>query len=48
MTKQTCCLCKQEIEGFGNNAMPLKEGWCCDKCNLIKVIPTRLKQAGLK
>jgi len=43
-----CCLCKKEIEikgtwKGGNNAMPLKKGRCCDKCNYLKVIPARIK-----
>ena len=38
-----CCLCGKEIRGYGNSALPLKEGLCCDKCNLSKVIPSRLK-----
>jgi hypothetical protein len=40
-----CCICKAKIEGFGNNAEPIKTGICCDECNTIKVIPARL---GLK
>ena len=44
-----CCLCKKEIEikgtwKEGNNAMPIKDGRCCDNCN-IKVILARLKGA---
>ena len=49
-----CCLCMKEIEkkynkegkmiwDSGNNAQPLADGRCCDKCNMIKVIPARLK-----
>jgi len=26
----------------GHNALPVKEGRCCDKCNQEKVIPARL------
>lgn len=43
-----CCLCNQEIEveisGWdeGNNALPLKDGRCCDECNNAKVIPARI------
>lgn len=41
-----CCLCGNEIEVVGNwkegnNAIPLEDGRCCDKCNVEKVIPTR-------
>ena len=49
-----CCLCGKEIEkkyspdgklvwDQGNNAQPLKNGRCCDKCDMTKVIPTRLR-----
>jgi hypothetical protein len=37
-----CCLCKQEIMGYGNNAQPLSNGRCCDFCNHSKVIPQRI------
>lgn len=42
-----CCLCGKKIEvklgwSKGNNALPLKDGRCCDECNLLKVIPARL------
>ena len=37
-----CCLCNEEIKGYGNNALPLKDGRCCDSCNIAKVIPARL------
>ena len=36
-----CVLCKEKIEGYGNNAEPLAEGQCCDKCN-IKVVEKRI------
>ena len=38
-----CVLCKKVIESFGNNAAPIMEGRCCDKCNINVVIPARLK-----
>lgn len=29
-----CCLCGNEIKGYGNNPEPLTdEGRCCDACN---------------
>ena len=37
-----CCLCDDSLSGHGNNAQPLKDGKCCPKCNLTKVIPARL------
>lgn len=39
---EICSICKKEYEGFGNNAMPINKGRCCDACNLTKVIPARL------
>jgi len=44
---EECCLCGESLMGFGNNAQPLKEGKCCDSCN-IQVIKERLKSAGFK
>jgi len=38
-----CCICKKDAGKFGNNALPIKDGRCCDKCNFIKIIPARLK-----
>ena len=39
-----CVLCGKDFEGFGNNSEPLKKGNCCDDCNIMKVVPERLKQ----
>ena len=39
---KTCCICGEEIEGYGNNAEPYEEGTCCDACNIKFVIPARL------
>jgi len=43
-----CVLCKKKYTEWGNNADPLKKGMCCDKCNLTKVVPARLKSLKLK
>lgn len=40
----TCCICGKVCEGYGNNAEPVKEGICCDKCNEEVVIPKRLEE----
>ena len=40
-----CCICGEEIEGYGNNPEPFKPadaGQCCDACNVRFVIPMRL------
>ena len=42
--KEKCVFCGKIIMfGYGNNAMPLKSGRCCDKCNYGKVIPERVR-----
>ena len=43
--EETCCICGEPIEGYGNNPNPYKrEGRCCDACNLKFVIPARLAE----
>ena len=37
----TCSICDDDCVGFGNNAQPVNEGQCCDKCNYRIVCPTR-------
>ena len=40
-----CCICGEQLDGYGNNPeplMPYEEGRCCDGCNLKFVIPARL------
>jgi hypothetical protein len=39
-----CCICGEKIEGYGNNAEPVKSGRCCDACNIKFVIPARIEQ----
>lgn len=40
----TCCLCKKESIGYGNNPAPVAlKGRCCDKCDREVVIPTRIE-----
>lgn len=44
MERIKCCLCGKEInEKESHNAEPLMSGRCCVDCNLIKVIPERIK-----
>lgn len=40
---ETCCICKEPIKGYGNNAEPVCSGRCCDKCNMDVVLPARVK-----
>jgi len=42
--KPKCTICKKQIEGYGNNAEPIKQGNCCDLCNDRYVIPARINQ----
>ena len=37
-----CSICAETIIGYGNNAMPINDGRCCDDCNSTKVIPARI------
>lgn len=41
--KDVCVICGKEIEGYGNNAAPVKDGRCCDDCHYSVVVPARLK-----
>lgn len=40
----TCCICGKEYTHWGNNALPINDGRCCDKCNNDIVIPERIKR----
>lgn len=42
-TNNKCVFCGADNGKWGNNAQPLNEGRCCDKCNNTKVIPARIK-----
>jgi hypothetical protein len=43
----SCTICSKEYEGSGNNAQPLNEGQCCDKCNnAVKMYRIELERAG--
>lgn len=37
-----CCICHKPIKGYGNNALPVKKGRCCEECNQMVVIPERV------
>jgi hypothetical protein len=46
---QKCVLCGDGYAGHGHNAQPLKDGRCCEGCNIEKVIPERVRAIrGLK
>ena len=46
--KHICSICGKEFDGFGNNAEPVNDGLCCDKCNNDIVIPRRLADIDKK
>lgn len=37
-----CCICGKLYTNYGNNALPLKDGRCCNVCNLQYVVPARI------
>lgn len=40
-----CSICGAIYYGFGNNAWPVNNGRCCDRCNREAVIPERIRGA---
>ena len=41
--EKVCCICGKTFVGFGNNAYPVvDDGICCDECNSLYVIPSRI------
>lgn len=49
MSDRICDICGGDLGRFGNNAYPFG-GRCCDECNIMCVIPARVRQtkAGRK
>jgi hypothetical protein len=45
MKEKVCAICGKPYQGFGCNAMPVANGQCCDKCDNLIVLPTRLAAA---
>lgn len=43
-----CSICGKEFTGWGNNAMPVNDGRCCDHCNSTVVIPRRISDLSKK
>lgn len=37
-----CCVCGDEIDGYGNNPSPIAGKCCCDKCNNNVIVPYRV------
>ena len=45
----SCVICGEDFEGYGNDPAPVTEkGRCCDACNLKFVIPARLEMGKRK
>lgn len=42
--ENVCSICFKEFKGFGNNAMPVNEGRCCDECNRTVVLTARINR----
>jgi hypothetical protein len=36
---EVCSICTGAIVGFGNDAQPINDGRCCDRCHAERVIP---------
>jgi len=41
---QTCSICNGPIVGFGNNAQPVNDGRCCDRCYSETVVPEGVRR----
>ena len=40
-----CSICSEEITDWhGHNAEPVNSGRCCNICNMMVVIPERIKE----
>lgn len=42
--EQECVICHKKYKGYGNNAQPVANGYCCDECNTTVVIPARVEK----
>lgn len=40
-----CSICGKNYTGYGNNALPVNKGRCCDVCNKSIVVPRRIRDA---
>src|SRR5262249_62299536 len=49
MPVQACSICGGAIVGFGNDAWPVNDDRCCDRCNAERIIPAlRLREHDAK
>jgi hypothetical protein len=42
--EHVCSICRNTYIGYGNNAQPINNDRCCDNCNSLVVIPTRIRR----
>lgn len=40
-----CVICRRKFKEYGNNALPIIEGRCCDYCNNVIVVPFRIRSS---
>jgi hypothetical protein len=45
---EVCSICTGAIVGFGNDAQPINDGRCCDRCHAARVIPAQRVAAEKK
>jgi hypothetical protein len=43
MTEKICSICQNVFTEYGNNAEPVNDGRCCNRCNWAIVIPARAR-----
>src|SRR6516164_335761 len=41
---KVCSICTGAIVGFGNDAQPINDGRCCDRCHAERVVPERARR----
>jgi hypothetical protein len=41
---RACSICGEPYSGDGNEAEPVIDGRCCDRCSLEYIIPVRLEE----
>lgn len=44
----TCVICENDYTGYGNNALPVESGTCCDGCNTEVVLPARIQAVQIR
>jgi hypothetical protein len=38
-----CSICGRTYTGYGHNAQPVNDGYCCDDCLMTIVLPRRVR-----